>query len=79
MYHHHHHCHPNVTQPIVHPTNHCCTHSESTTIVPHIHPQHVTNVHHHNFKHVHYFPHTFSQVDPTTHQHFNCGGPCCNR
>ncbi|MCR9038584.1 spore coat protein CotD [Bacillus sp. L381] len=79
MFHHHHHCcRPNVMPPIVHPTNCCEHHCFTNTVVPHIHPQHTTNVNHHNFEHVHYYPHTFSNVDPTTHQHFQCGSPCCD-
>ncbi|ASU98511.1 MULTISPECIES: spore coat protein CotD [Bacillus] len=73
-----HHCRPHMMAPIVHPT-HCCEHHTfSKTIVPHIHPQHTTNVNHQHFQHVHYFPHTFSNVDSATHQHFQAGKPCCD-
>ncbi|MGO4886454.1 spore coat protein [Anaerobacillus sp. MEB173] len=57
-------------RPIVHPTkckvkHHCCEY-----IVPEIHPTHIQNVTHHNYKHVHSFPVTQSQVDTVSHQHF---------
>ncbi|MGG4088986.1 CotD family spore coat protein [Bacillus licheniformis] len=72
------HCKPNVMPPIIYPTNHCQTHTFSKTIVPHIHPQHTTNVNHQHFKHVHQYPHTYSSYCPVTHSHMHCGKPCCN-
>ncbi|MEK5324803.1 CotD family spore coat protein [Aeribacillus sp. FSL M8-0254] len=68
-------CRPNVLQPIVHPTKCCVNHSHSTTIVPHIHPIHTTNVNHQMYQHLHYFPHTQSAVNNVSHQHFQCMGP----
>ncbi|UOY90753.1 CotD family spore coat protein [Bacillus glycinifermentans] len=64
------HCRPNVIGPIVHPTQCCYTHTHGNTIVPHIHPQHTTNIHNQHFDHVHYFPQTQSNVSQATHQHF---------
>lgn len=69
------HCRPNMVAPIVHPTKCCVNHMYSTTIVPHIHPTHTTNVHHHMYKHLHYYPHTQSVASETYNQHFNCMGP----
>ncbi|ASB88896.1 CotD family spore coat protein [Bacillus sonorensis] len=70
------HCRPNVARPVVHPTKYCENHSFSKTIVPHIHPQHVTNVNHHKYEHVHYYPTSYSKYDPVTHHHSHCGKPC---
>ncbi|MED4654997.1 spore coat protein CotD, partial [Bacillus licheniformis] len=54
------------------------THTFSKTVVPHIHPQHTTNVHHQHFQHVHQYPHNYSSFNPVTHSHTHCGKPCCN-
>ncbi|MCY9369445.1 CotD family spore coat protein [Bacillus haynesii] len=64
------HCKPHVMAPIVHPTQCCYNHTQSKTVVPHIHPQHTTNVNHQHFQHVHYFPQTQSAVNQASHQHF---------
>ncbi len=45
-------------------------HTFQNTIVPHIHPSHTTTVNHHNFQHVHSFPHTESVVNEVTNQQF---------
>ncbi|MCD7033416.1 spore coat protein [Metabacillus sp. GX 13764] len=65
----------NAVPPVVHPTQNAVVNSYSTTIVPHIHPQHVTNVNHQMFKHLHYHPQTQSCCNEVSHQHFNCPGP----
>ncbi|WP_019393126.1 CotD family spore coat protein [Priestia filamentosa] len=68
------HCNrPKVLPPIVHPTKCCTTNSYEEVIVPHIHPSHTTHVHHTNFKHQHYFPHTQSTENVVTNQQFNYG------
>ncbi|MTH52118.1 spore coat protein CotH [Bacillus mangrovi] len=66
---------PYMMPPIVHPTQCCMTNTCSTTVVPHIHPQHTTNVNHQMYQHLHYHPQTQSAVNEVSHQHFNCGGP----
>ncbi|WP_082252956.1 CotD family spore coat protein [Bacillus sp. FJAT-27251] len=63
-----------VLPAVVHPTKCCVNNTFSNNIVPHIHPSHTTNVHHTNFDHIHYTPHTESQINEVTHQHFY-GGP----
>ena len=67
------HFRPNVLAPIVYPTKCCVNHTCQETIVPHIHPSHTTNVNHHMFKHLHYYPHTQSAENEVMNQHFNCG------
>ncbi|MFC5711837.1 spore coat protein [Thalassorhabdus alkalitolerans] len=69
----HHRPRPKVLPTVMHPTkchvkHHCCEY-----IVPEVHPSHTTNVTHHNYKHLHSFPHTESAVDQITHQHFVAG------
>ncbi|WNS73983.1 spore coat protein [Bacillus sp. DTU_2020_1000418_1_SI_GHA_SEK_038] len=60
----------NVLPATVSPTKCCVNHTFQNTIVPHIHPSHTTTVNHHNFQHVHSFPHTQSVVNEVTHQQF---------
>ncbi|WP_456278619.1 CotD family spore coat protein [Bacillus sp. AK128] len=67
-----HHCQPKVLSPIVYPTKCCVQNFHDTTIVPHIHPSHTTNVNHHLYQHNHYFPHTESAVNEVANQHFVC-------
>ncbi|WP_425388906.1 CotD family spore coat protein [Bacillus marinisedimentorum] len=63
-------------RPIVYPTKCCEHHTNQTFHVPHIHPSHTANINHQMYKHLHYYPHTESQVSDVSHQHFNCGpGP----
>jgi spore coat protein D len=69
-----HHCRPKVLSPIVYPTKCCVQNFHDTTIVPHIHPSHTTNVNHHLYQHNHYFPHTESVVNEVANQHFVCPG-----
>ncbi|MBS2969358.1 spore coat protein CotH [Metabacillus sp. KIGAM252] len=66
---------PYMMPPIVHPTQCCVQNTCSTTAVPHIHPQHTTNVNHQMYQHLHYYPQTQSAVNEVSHQHFNCSGP----
>jgi spore coat protein D len=68
-------CRPKVLPAVVHPTKCCVNHTFSTTVVPHIHPSHTTNVNHQMYQHKHYFPHTESMVNEVSNQHFNCPGP----
>jgi spore coat protein D len=58
---------------IVYPTKCCVQNSYSKTVVPHIHPSHTTNVNHHMYEHLHYYPHTESVANEVSNQHFNCG------
>lgn len=69
-------CKPRVLPPVVHPTRYCEDHRFSKTIVPHIHPQHIKKVDHHNYEHVHYYPHSYSSYKPVYHDHSYCGKPC---
>ena len=71
--HHMHHCRPNVTAPIVHPTKCCVKNLYSVTEVPHIHPSHTTYVNNQMYQHKHYHPHTDSVVNNVQQQHFNAG------
>ncbi|WP_078428191.1 spore coat protein [Alkalihalobacterium alkalinitrilicum] len=59
-----------VMPAVVHPTKCNVTHQCCEYIVPEIHPSHTTNVTHHHYKHIHSFPHTTSQQQQITHQHF---------
>ncbi|MES9689895.1 CotD family spore coat protein, partial [Bacillus sp. JJ353] len=52
----HDYCKPYVARPIVYPTRKCEYHEYSKTIIPHIHPQHISKVKHHKYEHVHYYP-----------------------
>ncbi|MEH7125249.1 spore coat protein [Bacillus sp. JJ1532] len=60
----------NILPAFVSPTKCCVNHNFQNTIVPHIHPSHTTTVNHHNFQHVHSFPHTQSVVNEVTNQQF---------
>ncbi|WP_078553473.1 spore coat protein [Bacillus alkalicellulosilyticus] len=57
-----------VMPAIVHPTKCNVTQQCCEYIVPEIHPSHTTNITHHHYKHVHSFPHTFSQQQTVSHQ-----------
>jgi spore coat protein D len=66
-------CRPNNVMPaVVHPTKCCVNHTFSTTVVPHIHPTHTTNVHHNMIQHKHFFPQTQSNVNQVSNQQFVC-------
>ncbi|ATH92001.1 spore coat protein [Bacillus glycinifermentans] len=72
----HDYCKPYVARPIVYPTRKCEYHEYSKTIIPHIHPQHVSKVKHHKYEHVHYYPTTYSKYEPESHYHSHHGKPC---
>lgn len=67
-------CRPNKVLPaVIHPTKCCVNQTYSNNVVPHIHPTHVTNIHHENFDHVHYNTCSQSNVNEVTHQNYYGG------
>ena len=71
--------------PRVSPTRHYVQPNVANTVVPHIHPSHLTTVHNHCIHHQHHFPHTESVQHHCNEQHTMCGTPFnpwgsrCNR
>ncbi|WP_082799339.1 CotD family spore coat protein [Neobacillus niacini] len=68
----------NFAPPVIHPTQQFVNHTFSTTVVPHIHPKHITTINHHMFQHKHYCPTTASCCEVCSNQHIDCccpGGP----
>ena len=68
--------------PLVSPPQQYVKTNLTSTVVPHIHPSHTTNVNKHMITHEHYFPHTESVVNECCEQHVMCGvphDPCCPR
>lgn len=66
----------NYMPPVIHPTQQFVNHTFSTTVVPHIHPSHVTTVNHHMFQHKHYCTSSASCCNECCNQEFNCCNPC---
>jgi spore coat protein D len=66
----------NFMPPVIHPTNQIVNHTFSTTVVPHIHPTHVTTVNHHMFQHKHFCTESESCAENVCSQHINCCPPC---
>ncbi|MDR7075331.1 spore coat protein D [Neobacillus niacini] len=64
----------NFAPPVIHPTQQFVNHTFSTTVVPHIHPKHMTTINHHLFQHKHYCPQSASCVQENCNQHIDC---CC--
>ncbi|WP_081954382.1 CotD family spore coat protein [Neobacillus niacini] len=62
----------NFAPPVIHPTQQFVNHTFSTTVVPHIHPKHLTTINHHMFQHKHYCPTTASCAEECCNQHINC-------
>jgi spore coat protein D len=62
----------NFAPPVIHPTQQFVNHTFSTTVVPHIHPKHITTINHHMFQHKHYCPTTASCAEECCNQHINC-------
>ncbi|MDQ0197559.1 CotD family spore coat protein [Neobacillus ginsengisoli] len=65
----------NFMPPVIHPTNQFVNHTFSTTVVPHIHPTHVTTINHHMFQHKHYCTETASCAEEVCNQQINCCPP----
>ena len=68
----------NFMPPVIHPTNQIVNHTFSTTVVPHIHPTHVTTVNHHMYQHKHYCTESASCCDEVCSQQINCCPPCAS-
>ena len=66
----------NFMPPVIHPTNQIVNHTFSTTVVPHIHPTHLTTINHHMFQHKHFCTESASCCDNVCSQHINCCPPC---
>ncbi|EKN69558.1 hypothetical protein BABA_09036 [Neobacillus bataviensis LMG 21833] len=66
----------NFAPPVIHPTQQIVNNTFSTTVVPHIHPTHVTTVNHHMYQHKHYCTETASCCEDVCNQHINCCNPC---
>lgn len=72
-------------QPRVSPTQQYVQTNEMNTVVPVVHPSHLTTINQHNIEYQHYFPHTESVVNRCNEEHVMCGQPfhprgCgCNR
>jgi len=67
----------NFMPPVIHPTNQIVNHTFSTTVVPHIHPTHVTTVNHHMYQHKHYCTESASCCEDVCSQQINCCPPAC--
>ena len=59
----------------VSPTRHFVQRNETNTIVPNVHPSHLTTINEHYRHHQHYFPHTNSVVNRCYETHTMCGTP----
>ena len=62
-------------QPRVSPTQEYVQTNRMNTVVPHVHPSHLTTINHHHIEHQHHFPHTQSMMHHCTEQHTMCGQP----
>jgi spore coat protein D len=65
----------NMMPPVIHPTQNIVNHTFSTTVVPHIHPTHLTTVNHHMYQHKHYCTETASCAEEVCNQQINCCPP----
>ncbi|MCM2531865.1 spore coat protein [Neobacillus pocheonensis] len=65
----------NFMPPVIHPTNQIVNHTFSTTVVPHIHPTHLTTVNHHMYQHKHYCTESASCAEEVCSQQINCCPP----
>ena len=61
--------------PRVSPTRQYVQQNMANTVVPHIHPSHLTTVNNQCIHHQHYFPHTQSVQNHCNEQHIMCGTP----
>ncbi|MER2000280.1 MAG: CotD family spore coat protein [Lysinibacillus sp.] len=62
-------------QPRVSPTRHYMQRNVSNTVVPNVHPSHLTTVNEYYRHNQHYFPHTTSQVNCCYEMDQMCGTP----
>ncbi|MCT6925492.1 MULTISPECIES: CotD family spore coat protein [Bacillales] len=70
------------TQPIVSPTRQYVQTNVTNTVVPHVHPSHLTVVNRQMINNQHYFPHTQSVMNECCETTTMCGqpfNPCNNR
>ncbi|MFJ8235994.1 CotD family spore coat protein [Ureibacillus sp. NPDC094379] len=68
--------HPTQIAPAqVSPTQHVVRTNIFHTVVPHIHPTHITTINRHVRHNEHYFPVTQSTVNEFTETNRNCGTP----
>lgn len=61
--------------PRVSPTREYVQMNQMNTVVPHVHPSHLTTINHHHIEHQHHFPHTQSVKNFCTEEHVMCGHP----
>lgn len=59
-------CADKMASPIIHPAMNNTVNTFSSTLVPHVHPQHTTIVNHHVMKHAHLYPQTTSYANTTS-------------
>lgn len=62
-------------QPRVSPQQQYVQRNVTNTVVPHIHPSHLTTVNQHVIRNEHYFPHTQSVVNECFEMNIMCGTP----
>lgn len=56
-------CADKIVAPIMYPAMNNTVNTYSSTLVPHVHPQHTTVVNHHVMKHAHLYPQTTSYAN----------------
>jgi len=61
--------------PQISPTRQYVQRNVSNTVVPHVHPSHLTTVNQHYINNQHYFPHTQSVVNECFETNTMCGTP----
>lgn len=62
-------------QPRISPQQQYVQRQVSNTVIPHVHPSHMTRVNQHFIHHQHHFPHTESAVNECYETHMLCGTP----
>lgn len=62
-------------QSQVSPTREYMQMNRMNTVVPHVHPSHLTTINHQHIEHQHHFPHTQSMMNHCTEEHVMCGQP----
>ena len=62
-------------QPRVSPTREYVQRNQTNTVIPNIHPSHLTTINEHYKHHQHYFPHTNSVVNRCYETNTMCGTP----
>lgn len=59
-------CADKLAAPIMHPAMNNTVNTYSSTLVPHVHPQHTTIVNHHVMKHAHLYPQSTSYANTSS-------------